>query len=138
MKPKPLSRLNHLTVPVISTAVDGSGPRRGPRGPRPPDRGGAAAAVLSSISTTLVTWAPLGALAVSGCAASAPGRYRVAADRLELADMQEGIARTVGQFGEAEAFLGVEPLYRGIDDRTLAALSPAKGRDGRGALTGGS
>src|ERR1700744_619139 len=34
MKPKPLSRLNHLTVPDIATAVEGSGPRRGPRGPR--------------------------------------------------------------------------------------------------------
>src|SRR5262249_50253285 len=36
-KPKPLSPLNHLTVPVISTAVDGSGAMRGPRGaPRGP------------------------------------------------------------------------------------------------------
>lgn len=50
------------------------------------------------------------------------------AGRLDGPDVEEGIARTVAEFDEAEALLLVEPLYSGIALRARRSRRRATGR----------
>ena len=62
-----------------------------------------------------------------------PRLHGVDATLSQHAPVEEGVAGAIGEFNEAEAFLGTEPLHDSTDRWTRRGLEPGLAESGSGA-----